>query len=71
MIEAARQGQGVAITARLFAEPDIAAGRLRILFEDGRKKGYFLVTRPGVSRPPLRHFVTWLRREAAKPSSGM
>lgn len=71
MLEAARQGQGVAITARLFAEPDLAAGRLRILFEDRRKKGYWLVTRPGVARPPLRHFVTWLRREAAKASSGI
>jgi LysR family glycine cleavage system transcriptional activator len=71
MIEAARQGQGVAITARLFVEPDIAAGRVRLLFEDRRKKGYYLVTRPGVMRPPLRHFVSWLRREAAKASSGV
>ncbi|MAE90230.1 MAG: LysR family transcriptional regulator [Pelagibaca sp.] len=66
MIEAARQGQGVAITARLFVEPDIQAGRLRLLFEDPRKKGYYLVTRPGVARSPLRHFVSWLRREAVK-----
>ncbi len=69
MIEAARQGHGIAITARLFVEPDIAAGRVRLLFEDSRKKGYWLVTRPGVMRPPLRHFVSWLRREAAKASS--
>jgi LysR family glycine cleavage system transcriptional activator len=71
MIEAARQGQGVAITARLFVEPDIRAGRLRLLFEDTRKKGYYLVTRPGVARPPLRHFVSWLRREAVKAEPGM
>lgn len=69
MIEAARQGHGIAITARLFVETDIAAGRVRLLFEDSRKKGYWLVTRPGVQRPPLRHFVSWLRREAAKASS--
>ncbi len=55
-----------AITARVFAEDDIAAGRLRLLFEDTRQKGYYLVTRPGVMRPPLRLFATWLRREAAK-----
>ncbi|MEQ5871128.1 LysR family transcriptional regulator [Sagittula sp. NFXS13] len=66
MLEAARQGQGIAILARVFAEPDIAAGRLRVLFEDTRSKGYWIVTRPGVARPPLKAFLTWLRREAAK-----
>lgn len=66
MLEAARQGQGVAILARVFAEEDIAAGRLRVLFEDTRSKGYWIVTRPGVHRPPLKAFLAWLRREAAK-----
>ena len=66
MLEAARQGHGIAITARVFAEDDIASGRLRLLFEDSRQKGYYLVTRPGVMRAPLRMFTTWLRREAAK-----
>jgi LysR family glycine cleavage system transcriptional activator len=66
MMEAARQGQGVAIVARVFAEPDIAAGRLRLLFEDSLEKGYWIVTRPGVPRPPLAAFLRWLRREAAK-----
>ncbi|MBU2962565.1 LysR family transcriptional regulator [Citreicella sp. C3M06] len=69
MIEAARQGQGIAITARLFVEQDLVAGRLRLLFQDARQKGYWMVTRPGIPRPPLRHFVSWLRREAAKASS--
>ncbi|WP_037371083.1 LysR family transcriptional regulator [Salipiger mucosus] len=66
MIEAARQGHGVAITARVFVDEDIAAGRLRLIYEDTRKKGYWLVMRPGVMRPALRRFITWLRREAAK-----
>jgi LysR family glycine cleavage system transcriptional activator len=60
-----RAGQGVAITAGVFVAPDVAAGRLRVLFEDHQKTGYFLVTRPGVARPPLRAFTTWLRRCAA------
>ncbi len=64
MLEAARQGQGVAITAKVFVEADIAAGRLRLLFEDSQTKGYYLVTRPGVQRPAVRDFVQWLRREA-------
>ena len=66
LMEAARAGQGVAIIARVFVEPDIAAGRLRLLFEDQRQKGYYLVTRAGQPlRPPARAFVTWLRRQAA------
>ena len=69
MIEAARQGQGVATVARAFVEHDIEAGRLRLLFEDVRKKGYHIVTRPGVPRPPLRAFLTWLRREAARTAA--
>ena len=69
MIEAARQGQGIAITARVFVEEDIAAGRLRVLHEDVRQKGYYLVTRPGVMRPPLRDFVRWLRRQVRDPGT--
>ncbi|OWU85550.1 LysR family transcriptional regulator [Oceanicola sp. 22II-s10i] len=60
MIEAAREGQGIAVSAGAFVEADVAAGRLRLLFEDRRKKGYYLVTRPGVMRPAARMFHRWL-----------
>ncbi|MCA0919001.1 LysR family transcriptional regulator [Pseudooceanicola nanhaiensis] len=77
MIEAARNGQGIAVVGRAFVEADIAAGRLRLLFEDRRKKGYYLVTRPGVARPPVRDFTRWLKaqaraqtRRAEKPAAG-
>jgi LysR family glycine cleavage system transcriptional activator len=66
MIDAARQGQGVAVVARAFVEPDITAGRLRQLFLDDETKGYFLVTRPGVQRPAARKLHSWLRREAQR-----
>ena len=66
MLEAARAGQGVAIVAGVFAEPDVQAGRLRKLFEDRLEKGYHMVTRPGLPRAPLKAFLTWLRREARK-----
>lgn len=66
MLEAARAGQGIAITAGVFVEQDVEAGRLRVLFEDTQNKGYFLVTRPGVLRPPLKAFTTWLKREARR-----
>ncbi|WP_323770457.1 LysR substrate-binding domain-containing protein [Antarctobacter sp.] len=66
MLEAARAGQGIAVVAGVFVEPDIRAGRLRKLFEDNKEKGYHIVTRPGIPRPPLKAFLSWLRREARK-----
>ncbi|MYM56128.1 LysR family transcriptional regulator [Thalassovita mangrovi] len=66
MMEEARAGRGAAVLARAFVEPDIAAGRLRVLFQDDRKKGYFLVTRPGVQRPALRAFTKWLKGQGRK-----
>lgn len=64
MADAARDGQGVAFTARAFVAADIAAGRLIPLFESGENDGYFLVTRPGLQRPPVRAFIAWARRQA-------
>lgn len=63
-LDAARSGQGVALTASLWVAEDVRAGRLRILFEDQPDKGYWTVTAPGVPRPPLRAFLKWLRRQA-------
>ena len=63
VIEGVRRGDGVSATARAFVEPDIAEGRVLVLFEDvvpGR--GYHLVTRPGPQRPAARAFADWLRR---------
>lgn len=66
MIDAARDGQGVAVIARAFVAADIAAGRLRELYSDPRRKGYYLVTPEGVLRPPVRAFARWVRRQAAE-----
>lgn len=64
MIEALRSGRGVGAIGRAFVEADLEAGRLRLLYEDSRKKGYFLVWRPDSLRPAARDFARWLRREA-------
>lgn len=66
VLEAARQGQGVAITTRVAVVEDVAAGRLRLLFEEDTHKGYYLVTRPGVQRGSLKAFIQWVRAEAAR-----
>lgn len=63
MIDAARAGQGIAVTARALIEDDLAAGRLLLLFEDRSKIGYFIVTRPGFHRASLQKFERWLRRQ--------
>lgn len=64
MLDAARNGQGVAVIARAFVEPDLAAGRLRLLYEDTEREGYFIVTRPGALRPSARAFVLWAMRQS-------
>ena len=65
VLEALRNGDGVTMTARALVERDIDQGRLVVLFEDELPgAGYYVVTRPGVLRPPLKAFVSWLRRYA-------
>lgn len=65
ILDAVRRGEGVSATARAFAEPDIKAGRIRVLFEDSAPgSGYWIVTAPGVQRPETKAFLRWLRSEA-------
>jgi len=60
MLEATRAGQGIGITARAWVDADLEAGRLRLLFQGDKRKGYFLVRRPGVMRPTARALYRWL-----------
>lgn len=66
MLDAARDGQGLAVVVREFVESDIRAGRLEVLLRDDSPAGYHVVTRPGALRPPVRAFTAWLRAEAAR-----
>ncbi len=70
VLEGLRRGDGISATARTFVEADIAAGNLQVLFEDGvyPGTGYHLVTRPGVKRPPLKAFLSWMRSMRAEQS---
>ena len=63
LMQAVRAGQGVAVSVRHFVTEDLAAGRLTALFTESDGRGYHIVTRPGVLRPPVRAFIAWLRRE--------
>ena len=69
MLDAARDGQGIAVIARAFVEADIVAGRLRLLFEDQEREGYFLITGKGPQRPAARAFAAWALRQGAKSAA--
>jgi LysR family transcriptional regulator, glycine cleavage system transcriptional activator len=64
MLDAARDGYGVAVIARAFVESDVSAGRLVIVYEDTEREGYFVVTRAGVQRSAVKAFVAWALRAA-------
>jgi LysR family glycine cleavage system transcriptional activator len=65
IMDAVRRGDGVTYTARSFVDAEIRSGQLVELFTERNPKGYYIATRPGVLRPPLQAFVTWLKRQAA------
>ncbi len=65
IMEVVRRGDGITYTARPFVEKEIRSGRLIELFSETAFGTYYIVTRPGVLRPPVRTFVKWLKRQAA------
>jgi LysR family glycine cleavage system transcriptional activator len=65
VLDAARDGQGLAVVARAFVTADLAAGRLVVVHEDNEREGYFIVTRPGVQRTAVKAFAAWALRAAA------
>ena len=62
LMQAVREGQGVAVSVRDFVREDLKAGRLVELFTGSEGRGYHIVTRPGVQRVQARQFISWLRR---------
>lgn len=63
LMEAAREGQGVAVSVRAFVEEDLRAGRLVALFVQDEGRGYHIATRPAILRKSARDFVNWLRKQ--------
>jgi LysR family glycine cleavage system transcriptional activator len=69
VLEGLRNGDGVSLTTTAVVEREIASGALTVLFEEARPGlGYYVVTRPGVMRPPLKAFAAWLKRHARRPA---
>jgi LysR family transcriptional regulator, glycine cleavage system transcriptional activator len=63
IMEAVRRGDGLTYTARCFVDDQIQSGRLVVLSSENDTGGYYIVTRPGVLRPPVRAFVNWLKKQ--------
>lgn len=69
IMDAVRRGDGITYTARPFVDDEIRSGRLVELFSEPTFGLYYIKTRPGVLRPPVKIFVQWLKRQAAKECS--
>ncbi|MGA0543150.1 LysR family transcriptional regulator [Neotabrizicola sp. VNH66] len=70
LLQAVREGQGLALAARLLIEEDLAAGRLVMLAEVGPAEHYWLVQRLGPLRPAARVFARWLMKTARQSFAG-
>jgi LysR family glycine cleavage system transcriptional activator len=46
-------------------DAEIQSGQPVELSSESDVGGYYIVTRPGVLRPPVRAFVKWLKHQAA------
>ncbi|SUZ33101.1 Glycine cleavage system transcriptional activator [Roseibaca ekhonensis] len=66
VLDAARHGQGLAVVTEVLVSADIASGNLQVVLRDQTDMAYYLATRPGVQRPPLRAFCRWIKTEAAR-----
>ena len=68
-MDAAANGQGVALAPRLLLGEEIAAGRLSVLWHDNaRDQGGFYLVRPGARKPSAAQdvVVEWIRAEVAR-----
>ena len=65
IMDAVRRGDGITYTARPWVAEELRSGELVELFSDEAFGTYYIQTRPGVLRPPVKTFVEWLKRQAA------
>ncbi len=68
VVDAIRRGEGVGNTGRIWFEKDVAEGRVVSLFDDDKTAdlAYWMISRPGPHRPPLKAFLKWVRSEIGR-----
>ncbi len=65
IMDAVRRGDGITYTARPWVEEELRSGQLIGMFLEKAFGTYYIKTRPGVLRPPVKTFVKWLKQQAA------
>lgn len=65
IMEAVRRGDGITYTARPWVEEELRSGQLIGMFLEKAFGTYYIETRTGVLRPPVKTFVKWLKQQAA------
>lgn len=64
IMDSVQRGDGVTYTLTRWVQDDLDSGRLIARFIEPQVGNFYIETRPGASRPPLRSFVRWLKRQA-------
>ncbi len=65
IMEAVRRGDGITYTARPWVQEELRSGQLIGMFLEKAFGTYYIETRTGVLRPPVKTFVKWLKQQAA------
>ena len=67
LLDGIRNGDGVGATVPAFIKDELTSGKLVALFDDPIPDiGYYLVTKPGPKRAPLKVFTQWLQRSVSE-----
>ena len=64
IMQAVRRGDGISYTARAFFQEDIDTGRMQVLHSEPATGVYYLEANPGLQRPFVRKFLSWLEMNA-------
>ena len=64
IMQAVRRGDGISYTARAFFKDEIRSGQVVVLFSDPAVGIYYIETCPGVMRPPVKTFLSWLKTKS-------
>ena len=64
IMDAVQRGDGITYTLCKWVENDLEAGRLVARYIEPDVGNFYIHTRPGATRPPVRTFIRWLKRQA-------
>lgn len=65
IMQAVRRGHGITHTVGAYFRDDLRAGTVVAAYPEPAFGAFYLLTAPGIARPPVRTFTNWLKRKAA------